>query len=173
MTEDIVHEATYPYPPEAVWKAITTPAALSAWLMQTDFVEPKVGHRFQFRDKPRKVVGWDGVTDCEVLEAAPPNRFVIAFGTGRDGFPPTRVSWDLEAVPGGTKVKFRHAGFTGFRGWMMRQGMNHGWGRMVQHAIPFVIAEMQRGSVPSRDAVRAHAKQGAREDHHAARGPHA
>src|SRR5688572_1935374 len=100
MTEDIVHEATYPYPPATVWRAITTPQALNSWLMQNDFQGPTVGHKFQFRDKPKKVVGWDGVTDCEVLEVVPERRFVIAFGTGRDGFPATRVAFELE--PSGT-----------------------------------------------------------------------
>ena len=79
MTDDIVHEATYPFPPEAVWRALTTPEAMGAWLMETTFREPVVGHRFQFRDKPKRVVGWNGITECEVVEVTPPRRFVFKF----------------------------------------------------------------------------------------------
>jgi uncharacterized protein YndB with AHSA1/START domain len=167
MTDDIVHEATYPYPPEAVWRALTTPEALGAWLMETDFQKPEVGHKFQFRDKPR--MGWSGVTNCEVAEVVPSRRFVIKFGDAADGFPSTRVIWDLEPVPEGTRVKFRHTGFTGFKGWMMRQGMNQGWGGMVRHAIPYVVGEMEDGRMPPRAQVKEMAKKGRRADHASAK----
>lgn len=169
MTEDIVHEATYPYPPEEVWRALTTREAIAAWLMETDFREPVVGHRFQFRDKPRRVVGWDGVTDCEVLEVDPPRGLVYRFGAAQGGFPATRVAWDLDPVAGGTRVRLRHSGFTGFKGWMMRQGMNHGWGKIVRHAIPFVVERMRGGAVPTREETKRVAQVGAQEDHQAAR----
>lgn len=167
MTDDIVHEATYPHPPEAVWRAITTPEAMSAWLMQTDFREPTVGHRFQFRDKPKKVVGWDGITNCEVLEADPPRRFVIRFGDANDGG--TFVSWDIQPTDGGTRLRLRHWGFTGFKGWLMRQGMKQGWGSIVRHAIPFVLHEMGEGRMPSRDETRRVAEEGFPADDHAAK----
>lgn len=169
MIDDIVHEAIYPYPPEDVWRALTTPAALRAWLMDTTFEAPVVGHRFQFRDKPKKALGWDGVTDCEVLEAEPPRRFVFRFGAAQEGFPTTRVEWDLEPVAEGTRVRFRHAGFTGFKGWLMWQGMNQGWGAIVRHALPFVVSRMRQGDVPSQDEARAAGKRGFRADHQAQR----
>lgn len=159
MTEDIIHEARYPFPPALVWRALTSREAMNAWLMENDFGSATVGHRFQFRDKPKKVVGWNGITDCEVVEVVPERRFVIAFGTGRDEFPATRVTWELEpTVDGGTRVRFRHAGFTGMKGWLMRAGMNNGWGRMVRHSIPFVLARMSHGSIPTRDETRAAAR---------------
>lgn len=163
MTDDIVHEATYPYPPEAVWKALTTREAVSAWLMETTFQEATVGHRFQFRDKPRP--GWSGVTNCEILEADAPRRLVYSFGAPEDGSPMTRVAWELEPVAGGTRLRLRHGGFTGFKGWLMRQGMKHGWGRIVRHGIPFVIGRMAGGSIPSRAETKEVAKRGARADH--------
>lgn len=155
MTEDIVHEATYPYPPADVWRAITTREALSAWLMDTDFQHPVVGHRFQFRDKPKKIVGWNGITDCEVLEVVPERRFVLAFGDGKDEYGPTKVIFELEPVSSGTRLRFRHTGFMGVKGWLMRAGMNNGWGGMVARAIPYVLARMREGRVPTKAETRA------------------
>lgn len=170
VTEDIVHEATYPYPPDAVWRALTTPASMNAWFMETDYQGPTVGHTFQYRDKPKKVVGWNGITNCEVLEADASRRFVIRFGAREDGFPVTRLTWDLEATPeGGTRVRFRHSGFSGMKGWLMRQGMNQGWGAILRHAIPYVVAEAQAGRLPPRDEVKLVAKRGFRADHAASR----
>ena len=162
MIEDIVHEATYPFPPADVWRALTTREAMGAWLMENDFHEPTVGHRFQFRDKPKRIVGWDGVTDCEVLEVVPERRLVFLFGTGRDGFPATRVTWELEPTKEGTRVRFRHSGFTGLRGRLMRAGMSSGWGAMVKHAIPFMIERTRAGRVPTRDETKAARKQAAK-----------
>jgi uncharacterized protein YndB with AHSA1/START domain len=57
MRRDVILERVYPHPPQAVWKALTDPKALSVWLMENDF-QPRVGHRFRFRTKPRP--GFDG-----------------------------------------------------------------------------------------------------------------
>jgi len=157
MTEDIVHEATYPYPPDEVWRAITEQAALSGWLMQTNFGQPQVGHKFEFRDKPR--LNWSGVTDCEVLEAVPNRRLMFSFRAREEKGEPTFVSFDLEPVAQGTRLRFRHWGFGGVKGWIMRQGMNHGWARMVARGIPFVLERRRAtGAWPPRDEVKAHAK---------------
>lgn len=170
MIEDIAHEATYPHPPEAVWRALTTPAALRSWLMDNDFAEARVGHRFRFMDKPKKIVGWDGIVHCEVLEADAPRRFVLRFGDDTGGAPTTRVEWALEPTSeGGTRLRFRHSGFSGIKGWMMRQGMNQGWGSMIRHAIPFVVHEMLAGRIPTQAETREVAKKGFRADHHAAK----
>lgn len=55
---DITVEAVYPHPPARVWRALTDPDELESWLMENDF-QPRVGHRFQFRDEPRP--GWRGI----------------------------------------------------------------------------------------------------------------
>ena len=80
MIPDIVHEATYPQPPEAVWRAIAAPDALESWLMRNDLREAKAGERFRFRDRPRPF--WDGVVECEVVAADAPRRFALRWGVG-------------------------------------------------------------------------------------------
>lgn len=169
MTEDIVHEATYPYPPSEVWRVLTSPETLGSWLMETTFQEARVGHRFEFRDKPR--LHWNGVTACEVLEVVPERRFVFSFGATEDAGrePPTKVSFDLEPAGSGTRVRMRHWGFTGFKGWLMRQGMNNGWGAIVRNVIPYVVEGVRAGRVPSREESREAMKKGRRAAHPAAK----
>ncbi|HUR63044.1 MAG TPA: SRPBCC domain-containing protein [Candidatus Thermoplasmatota archaeon] len=161
MAEDMVHEATYAQPPEAVWEAIATKAGLDAWMMQNDFVEAKVGHRFTFTDRPRPF--WDGQCPCEVVEADPPRRFVLRWNT-RDKHPST-VSFTLTPTgDGGTHLLFRHSGLTGFMGRMMRMGMDNGWGRMVRHSIPYVAERVAAGGpLPPKAEVKERSKRLQRE----------
>jgi uncharacterized protein YndB with AHSA1/START domain len=58
-TRSVVVEREFPHPPEKVWRALTEPYLIEAWLMKNDF-EPVAGHRFTLRGD------WGGVLDCEV-----------------------------------------------------------------------------------------------------------
>ncbi|OHV88307.1 SRPBCC family protein [Mesorhizobium sp. ORS 3428] len=50
-------------PPEKVWRALTEPELLAAWMMPND-MKPEAGGRFAF-------AGPDTLIDCEVLDAEP------------------------------------------------------------------------------------------------------
>jgi uncharacterized protein YndB with AHSA1/START domain len=153
MTADIVHEATYPYPPDLVWRALTSPEALRAWLMEHDLSDARTGARFQFRDRPRPF--WDGVCRCEVVEADPPRRFALRWGLDAEGRG-TDVAWTLAPAPGGgTRVAFRHAGLSGPMGWIMKKGMEKGWRAMLDRSIPLVCQALAEGRTPSREACTA------------------
>jgi uncharacterized protein YndB with AHSA1/START domain len=128
-TRSIVVERTMPHPPEKVWRALTDSHVIEDWLMKNDF-QPVVGHVFQFRATP--VPGWSGVTNCRVLEVDPPRRLSYAWGDGTesDSGLRTTVTWTLEAVAEGTRVRMEHAGFRpqdegGY------QGMGGGWPRIL------------------------------------------
>ncbi len=150
MIPDIAHEATYPHPPELVWRAIAAPDALEAWLMKNDLREPKLGARFRFIDRPRPF--WDGICECEIVEADAPRRFALSWGVGGKGAP-SSVSWTLSPASGGTHVAFRHGGLTGVMGWIMKQGMDKGWRRMLERSLPFVLAGLAAGRLPTREEV--------------------
>ena len=64
-TRSVVIEREMPFPPERVWRALTEPHLIEAWLMKNDFA-PDVGRRFTLKGD------W-GSVDCKVL-AAEPNR---------------------------------------------------------------------------------------------------
>jgi uncharacterized protein YndB with AHSA1/START domain len=147
---DIVHAATYPYSPDLVWRAIATPEALGTWLMPTDFRDATPGHRFRFTDRPRPF--WDGICECEVIEADAPRRFALRWGLNVKGAPST-VSWTLSPADEGTRVEFRHAGLSGVMGWFMKKGMDKGWRRMLDRSLPVVLAGLAHGQLPSRDEV--------------------
>jgi len=127
----IVVERLMPHPPEKIWRALTQPALIQTWLMQNDF-EPRVGHRFNFRATP--IMGWNGVTDCEVLVVEPPLRLVYSWNASgdqaADGLK-TIVTWTLTPGAGATHVRMEQTGFrpqddAGYR------GMGGGWPRIVE-----------------------------------------
>jgi uncharacterized protein YndB with AHSA1/START domain len=64
QTRSVVVEREFAHPPEKLWRALTQPHLIEAWLMQNDFA-PVVGHRFNLRGE------WGGVLDCEVLAIEP------------------------------------------------------------------------------------------------------
>lgn len=128
--QSLVVEREMPHPPQKIWRALTQGALIEAWLMQNDF-QPVVGHRFNFRATP--IHGWNGVTDCEVLEIVPYERLVYSWNASGDqaldGLK-TIVTWTLRPSGNGTQVRMEQSGFrpqdeAGYR------GMGGGWPRIL------------------------------------------
>lgn len=136
MKRDLRFEATYPHPPERVWRALTERQALGAWLMENDF-EPRLGHQFTFRTKP--VGSFDGLVHCQVTELDPPRRLAY---TWKGGKLDTVVSFALEPVAGGTRLVLEHRGFAGAGGMMVSFILGNGWKKMVQKKLPEVVARL-------------------------------
>jgi uncharacterized protein YndB with AHSA1/START domain len=129
-TRSVVVEREMPHPPEKIWRALTQPHLIEAWLMKNDF-KPDVGHRFTFRAKP--VPGWSGVTNCTVLRIESPHLLSYSWGDGTESTSglKTVVTWTLTPKDGGTLVRMEHSGFrpedeAGYR------GMGSGWPRIVE-----------------------------------------
>lgn len=107
MSTAIRTDSFLPHPPEKVWRALTDPELLAAWLMPNDF-QPHPGHRFTFRTDPVPAHGFDGIVRCEVLELVPPERLRISWaGGGLD----TTVTWRLVPEGTGTRLFLDHEGF--------------------------------------------------------------
>jgi len=117
---ELAFETVYADPPQDVWRALTDPAALADWLMDNDFL-PRRGHRFHFRLKP--VFGFERKIACQVLEVDEPR--LLSFTWGGPG---SVVTFRLEAVEGGTRLRLEHTGFSGARGfasgWILSHGMS-------------------------------------------------
>jgi uncharacterized protein YndB with AHSA1/START domain len=142
-TQSIVVEYDLPYPPEKVWRALTEPQLLAAWLMPND-IKPQVGHRFTFKTAP--VPGWDGTVHCEVLVVEPHRRLRYSWRGGSDrlkeyGAPlDTVATWTLTPSPtGGTHLRLEHNGFP-LESFAFTK-MNEGWRGKVAQRIAQVLAE--------------------------------
>jgi uncharacterized protein YndB with AHSA1/START domain len=134
MSRDLHFEFVYAHAPSRVWCALTNSAALARWLMPNDF-QPVVGHKFQFRTKPRP--GFDGIVNCEVLELDPPRKLAYSW---KGGGMETVVTYTLEAVPEGTRLYFDHTGFRGLRGVLVSRMLGSGWkSKILARNLPAVL----------------------------------
>jgi len=106
MKLDVAHEELLPHPAEAVWAQLTDPAAISEWLMATSDFRPEPGVRFRLRTQHLAPGGW---IEAKVLEVDPPRRMVWAW-VSDPSMPPTTVTFELEPVAEGTRLRLTHEG---------------------------------------------------------------
>ena len=128
-TRTVVVERELPHPPEKVWRALTQPHLIEAWLMKNAF-KPVVGHRFDLSAE------W-GKVECEVL-AVETNR-TVAYTWG-DHDLQSIVTWTLTPTDTGTHLRMEQ---TGFRPDQPRyyQGARAGWPRFLAN-LEQVLARM-------------------------------
>ena len=145
MKRDLCFERTYPHRPEHVWRALADPRALAAWLMPNDF-EPRVGHSFTFRTKPAP--GFDGTIYCEVTDLDPPRRIGYTWrggpGRGRPLTLDTHLSFTLEPVPGGTRLRLEHTGFLGARAVAVSFLLGSGWTKILSERLPALLDRLDQ-----------------------------
>ena len=99
--------------------------------MENDF-EPRVGHRFQFHTAPRP--GFNGIVRCEVLEVDEPRRLVYSWQGGQMRRP-TIVTWTLEPIEHGTRLRLDHTGFEGASGLALSVILGVGWRRLLSRTL--------------------------------------
>ncbi|GAC1357346.1 MAG: hypothetical protein NVS4B8_16570 [Herpetosiphon sp.] len=143
-TRRIVVEYDLPHAPAKVWRALTEPGLLAAWLMPND-MRAEVGHHFTFRTQP--MPGFDGVVECDVLIVEPQRRLRYSW---RGGAKPadgvgyalnTVVTWTLTPTPGGgTGLRLDHEGFTLSNDFPF-QTMGKGWRGHVGASLARVLNE--------------------------------
>ncbi|TPI15294.1 SRPBCC domain-containing protein [Mesorhizobium sp. B4-1-3] len=104
-------ECDLPDPPEKVWRALTEPELLAAWMMPND-IKAEAGSRFAFG-------GPDTPVECEVLEAEPARLLRYSWrerpgakDAGRLPAFDSVVTFRLAGtVTGGTHLSIVHDGF--------------------------------------------------------------
>ncbi|PDQ20949.1 ATPase [Mesorhizobium sanjuanii] len=114
-TDSLAFECELPDPPEKVWRALTEPRLLAAWLMPND-IEPEIGSHFAF-------AGPDARIDCEVLEAEPGRRLRYSWRERpktQDASRPEPLDSPMDSIvtftldrttTGGTRLRIVHDGF--------------------------------------------------------------
>jgi uncharacterized protein YndB with AHSA1/START domain len=114
-TRSVVVEREIPYPPEKIWRALTQPHLIEAWLMKNDF-QPVVDHRFNLR------ADW-GAVDCQVLTVEP--NTTLSYTWGAFGLESV-VTWTLTQTATGTQLRMEQSGFRPDQE-KAYQGAQYGW----------------------------------------------
>lgn len=121
-TRSVIVERDFPHPPEKLWRALTQPHLIEAWLMKNDF-SPEVGHRFNLRGE------WGGVLDCKVLTLEPHSRLSYSWDFVHDD-PAFNlrsvVTFTLTPTATGTHLRVEQAGFRPDQKQALG-GALHGW----------------------------------------------
>ncbi|HEV2504366.1 MAG TPA: SRPBCC domain-containing protein [Mesorhizobium sp.] len=105
--DDIVVECDLPDTPEKVWRALTEPEIVAAWLLPND-IKAETGQRFSLGD--------EGRIDCTVLEAEPGRLLRYSWRetagpNAAEGFDSV-VTFELtRAADGGTHLRVVHDSF--------------------------------------------------------------
>lgn len=111
----VVVERELSHPPEKLWRALTQPHLIEAWLMKNDFLAAS-GHHFNFR------ADW-GTVDCQVMEVEPQK--TLAYTWNAMGLESV-VTWTLAATATGTRLRMEQSGFRPDQE-QAYQGAQYGW----------------------------------------------
>lgn len=123
-TRSVVIEREFAFPPEKVWRALTQPHLIEAWLMKNDF-QPVVGHSFHLSGE------WGGVLDCKVLTIEPERALTYTWDFAHDDPAyalKSVVTFTLTPTAAGTRLRMEQ---TGFRPDQKQAfgGAHAGWGQ--------------------------------------------
>ncbi|HEU4845621.1 MAG TPA: SRPBCC domain-containing protein [Burkholderiaceae bacterium] len=122
----VVVERAFAHPPEKLWRALTQPHLIEAWLMKSDFLA-EAGHRFKFS------ADW-GAVDCEVTEVEPQR--TLAYTWAAYGLESV-VTWTLEPSAKGTILRMEQSGFRPDQE-QAYQGAQYGWQKFF-NALELVL----------------------------------
>jgi uncharacterized protein YndB with AHSA1/START domain len=136
MTErlaPIVDQVEIARPVEHVWRILTDEASVPNWLGCMRY-KRELGHVFYMQQDRAKAAADDiaGATHCEILALEAPSLF--KFSWFLPGFPPTFVSFRLEATGNTTRVLFEHEGWDQFPAEQIkpiRDMLDGGWRSFV------------------------------------------
>lgn len=140
-TRAITVEEVVPHTAEKVWRALTNRELIAKWLMDNDFT-PELGAEFTMRSRP--MGDWDGTVRCKITAFEPPKLLAYTWigGSSTPGATAPKldstVTWTLEAVPGGTRVRLVHDGFRSPENDMGFLAMSQGWGTVIQRIAGLV-----------------------------------
>ncbi len=112
-------ERDFRYPPERLWRALTTPHLLAEWLMQTDFA-PDIGRAFGFTS-PHVTIS------CKLLAIKPHETLSYTWDAlGLESV----VTFTLTPTDKGTHLQMQQTGFRTDQTQAFH-GARAGWGRFL------------------------------------------
>jgi uncharacterized protein YndB with AHSA1/START domain len=134
----------YPYPSAIVWRALTDPELVPLWTAtgaggRPEGFAPVPGTKFRFVAKPKP--GWNGIVNCEVLEASEPSLLRYTW-TDDGGGDVTEVTYRLQQHGAVTRFAYEHTGFTGAGGFIMARLLGRVRRTMLDVGLPVVLASL-------------------------------
>jgi uncharacterized protein YndB with AHSA1/START domain len=136
-SRQIVVEDVFPHAPGTIWRTLTSGALMARWIrMEPTGFAPVVGNRFTYQTRPEGA--WDGIIRCEVLEVIENRRFSYSWTGGDEnnsGYGSrldTVVTFTLEPVDTGTRLRVVHSGFALPRNEVAFRNMSGGWSTVSQ-----------------------------------------
>lgn len=137
QTEAIAFDFELGHAPEKVWRAITDPDLLSAWLLPVFDLKLEPGTAFTFKTQPYP--GWDGTVHCRMLEIEAQRKLSYSWVVG-DMELVTVVTFTLAPTASGTRLSLVQSGF---RPDQKRNfgGARYGW-RMMGGKLVDLLARM-------------------------------
>jgi len=138
-TQQIVVDEVFPHTPETLWTTLTSGPLMARWLHMTPVgFEAVPGNHFTYQTTPAGP--WDVV---------PNERFVYSWKGGHESNDgaygsklDTLVTFTLEKVVGGTRLRLVHSGFVSPKNDSAYRGMSGGWQKVVP-AIGALAGEEQ------------------------------
>lgn len=124
QTESLSFELELAHPPAKVWRALTEPELLEAWLLPV--IELKLERGAAFTFKTQAYPGWDGTVSCQFIEIEPLRKLKFTWSVP---FLDTVVTFTLTPTGGGTRLSIEQVGF---KEEQKREfgGARYGWNMM-------------------------------------------
>jgi uncharacterized protein YndB with AHSA1/START domain len=136
VQDRIERQMTLPAAREEVWAAITEPEQISKWFGTETELELRAGGEGVFR--------WnDAEVRVTVEEVSPPSRFSYRWEPSQtpSGGPTTLVAFELEEIPGGTRLSLVESGFAKLPA-PSRQENELGWDEELGHLRAFLLEKV-------------------------------
>jgi uncharacterized protein YndB with AHSA1/START domain len=106
QTESISFEFDLHHSPQKVWRALTDPLLLAAWLLPVVDLMLEPGAAFTFKAQPQP--GWDGIVSCRFAEIEAHRKLSYRWVVGDMD---TVVTFTLTPTASGTRLSLVQSGF--------------------------------------------------------------
>jgi uncharacterized protein YndB with AHSA1/START domain len=107
QTDSISFEFDLHHSPTKVWRALTDPALLAAWLLPVLDLKLEPSAAFTFKTQPQP--GWDGTVNCRFVEIETQRKLSYTWVVG--DFIDTVVTFTLTPTASGTHLSLVQSGF--------------------------------------------------------------
>lgn len=124
QSESVSFEVDFEHAPAKVWRALTDPVLLAAWLLPVVNLQLEPGAAFSFQKDPQP--GWDGTVSCRFVEIEPQRKLSYTWVVGGID---TVVTFTLTPTASGTRLSLLQTGFKPDqkKNW---GGARYGWNLM-------------------------------------------